>query len=87
MPTPSDSPELRTLTEEKMLKAEEAPTNPWTGKPRSERYFKLREQTEDLPAARPGVRANFLAIYHSSQVMVITGETGGGKSTKIAQHV
>ena len=67
------------------LAAEDQPTNPWNGEPRSARYFELLKRRRGLPAS--AARGDFLAKYHESQVMIVIGETGSGKTTQTPQHM
>lgn len=65
--------------------AEDDPNNPWNEKPRSPRYFSLRSQARELPAA--AIRQEFLELYQNNQVIILTGETGCGKTTQIPQYM
>jgi pre-mRNA-splicing factor ATP-dependent RNA helicase DHX15/PRP43 len=51
----------------------------------SDRYWKLLESRRALPVSQ--IRQEFLDIYHEAQVMVISSDTGVGKSTQIPQFV
>ncbi|KAK3997056.1 putative Pre-mRNA-splicing factor ATP-dependent RNA helicase PRP43 [Cladorrhinum sp. PSN332] len=66
-------------------KAEDLDSNPWTGRPHSENYFKILETRRNLPVHKQ--RQEFLDMYHSTQILVFVGETGSGKTTQIPQYV
>ncbi|KAK4494511.1 hypothetical protein PRZ48_014809 [Zasmidium cellare] len=70
----------------KMAKiAEDGPTNAFTGKPLSDRYFGILKTRRDLPVSAQ--RQEFLDMYHKTQILVFVGETGSGKTTQIPQYV
>ncbi|KAK7723911.1 hypothetical protein SLS64_000242 [Diaporthe eres] len=48
-------------------------------------YFKIRESARALPTAAS--RGAFLDLYYEKQVMIVTGDTGSGKTTQIPQYV
>ena len=66
-------------------KAEDGPANFFTGRSLSKQYFRILEKRRDLPVQTQ--REEFLAMYHSSQILVFVGETGSGKTTQIPQFV
>ncbi len=66
-------------------KAEEGPTNPFTGRPLSTRYFDILRKRRDLPVHTE--REQFLRLFHATQILVFVGETGSGKTTQIPQFV
>jgi pre-mRNA-splicing factor ATP-dependent RNA helicase DHX15/PRP43 len=59
--------------------------NPFTNAPFSDRYRKILEQRRNLPVTK--LRQQFLDLLHSSQVVVLVGETGSGKTTQIPQYL
>ncbi|GAB7361698.1 hypothetical protein MBLNU230_g1745t1 [Neophaeotheca triangularis] len=65
--------------------AEDGPSNPFNGKPLSQRYFSILKGRRDLPVHAQ--RQEFLDLYHKSQILVFVGETGSGKTTQIPQFV
>lgn len=67
------------------IAAEDDPTNPWNEKPRSPRYFSLLSQARELPAA--AIRQESLRLYQNNQVIILTGETGCGKTTQIPKYM
>lgn len=77
----------RKTTAAEAIAAEDHPTNPWpvTPRPRTSEYFSIREKARQLPAA--AMRQSFLDLYQSSQVIILTGDTGSGKTTQIPQFV
>ncbi|KAI9803431.1 MAG: DEAH-box ATP-dependent RNA helicase prp43 [Piccolia ochrophora] len=66
-------------------KAEDGPENPFTGQPLSKQYFNILKTRRDLPVHKQ--RAEFLQMYHKSQILVFVGETGSGKTTQVPQFV
>ncbi|KAL2160298.1 hypothetical protein VTH06DRAFT_1471 [Thermothelomyces fergusii] len=83
--SPLDDFELRNTTALQAEKAEDSDVNPWTGRPHSERYFKILKTRRDLPVHKQ--RQEFLDMFHSTQILVFVGETGSGKTTQIPQYV
>lgn len=69
------------------IKAEDHPTNPWTVAPltRSYNYFRIRATARDLPVAAK--RQEFLDLFQTSQVIILTSDTGSGKTTQIPQYM
>ncbi|KFA73879.1 hypothetical protein S40288_00874 [Stachybotrys chartarum IBT 40288] len=55
------------------------------GEHHSAAYFKLLDQRRQLPASKR--RQDFLNEYQRSQVVLVSGETGSGKTTQIPQFV
>ncbi|KAI1037922.1 hypothetical protein LB505_001459 [Fusarium chuoi] len=51
----------------------------------SRRYFELLTIRRRLPASAK--RQEFLDLYHQHQVIVVSGETGSGKTTQIPQFI
>ncbi|CAH0058527.1 unnamed protein product [Clonostachys solani] len=51
----------------------------------SSRYFQLLKSRRKLPVSLR--RQEFLDIYHDSQVILVSGETGSGKTTQIPQFI
>ncbi|CAI6087868.1 unnamed protein product [Clonostachys chloroleuca] len=51
----------------------------------SSRYFQLLESRRRLPVSLR--RQEFLDVYHNSQIILVSGETGSGKTTQIPQFV
>lgn len=77
--------ERRATTAQDAERAEDGEFNPWTGNPHSERYFRILKTRRDLPVHKQ--RAEFLEMYHKTQILVFVGETGSGKTTQIPQYV
>lgn len=75
----------RETTAEQAERAEDGEYNPWTGQPHSQRYFGILKTRRDLPVHKQ--RAEFLEMYHNTQILVFVGETGSGKTTQIPQYV
>jgi pre-mRNA-splicing factor ATP-dependent RNA helicase DHX15/PRP43 len=62
---------------------EKIKTNSFTGKPFSSRYFQILDQRKTLPVYAQ--RDEFIQKMRESQVMILVGETGSGKTTQIPQ--
>jgi pre-mRNA-splicing factor ATP-dependent RNA helicase DHX15/PRP43 len=77
--------ERRATTAQDAEKAEDGEYNPWTSNPHSEKYFRILKTRRDLPVQKQ--RAEFLEMYHKTQILVFVGETGSGKTTQIPQYV
>ncbi|PTB75859.1 P-loop containing nucleoside triphosphate hydrolase protein [Trichoderma longibrachiatum ATCC 18648] len=75
----------RETTAQQAAKAEDSDTNPFTGRPHSQKYFQILQTRRDLPVHKQ--RQEFLDKYHSTQILVFVGETGSGKTTQIPQYV
>ena len=59
--------------------------NPFTGENFTTKYFDILKVRHDLPIHQQ--RAEFLEMFHSTQILVLVGETGSGKSTQLPQFV
>lgn len=75
----------RQTTAEQASVLEDGQLNPWTQRPHSDKYFKILKQRRGLPVCQQ--RAEFLKMFHSTQILVFVGETGSGKTTQIPQYV
>ncbi|KAI1851198.1 hypothetical protein JX266_003273 [Neoarthrinium moseri] len=72
-------------TVQQVTALENGQTNPLTEKPYSEHYRKLLEQRRKLPVHFK--RGEFLEMYHKYQVIILSSDTGFGKTTQIPQFV
>ncbi|KAH8886333.1 P-loop containing nucleoside triphosphate hydrolase protein [Thozetella sp. PMI_491] len=72
-------------TAEQASKIEDGKTNPFSGRPHSAKYFEILETRRKLPVS--GQRQSFLNVYHGAQVVVLSSDTGSGKTTQIPQFV
>lgn len=59
--------------------------NPFTGDKFSQKYFDILKVRHELPIHQQ--RKEFLDMFHSTQIMVLVGETGSGKTTQVPQMV
>ncbi|WCJ22352.1 RNA helicase family protein [Euphorbia peplus] len=59
--------------------------NRWNGRPYSQRYYDILEKRKTLPVWQQ--KDEFLKVLSASQVVVLVGETGSGKTTQIPQFV
>lgn len=75
----------RATTAKQAAAAEDLASNPFTGRPHTQKYFQILQGRRDLPVHKQ--RQEFLDKYHSSQILVFVGETGSGKTTQIPQYV
>lgn len=83
--TPFAEFERRHTTAAQAAALESADLNPFTGAGFSSKYTTILKQRRNLPVHAQ--REEFLAAYHSSQIMVFVGETGSGKTTQVPQFV
>lgn len=60
-------------------------TNPWTNRPYSKRYHEILEVRKTLPVNDS--RDLLLRTVKESQVVVLEGETGSGKTTQVPQFL
>lgn len=65
--------------------AEDADSNPFNDRPFSSTYFSILKTRRNLPVHAQ--RDEFLKLYQQSQILVLVGETGSGKTTQIPQYV
>ncbi|KAF4584405.1 putative pre-mRNA-splicing factor ATP-dependent RNA helicase prp43 [Ophiocordyceps camponoti-floridani] len=72
-------------TARQATKAEDGANNPFTGRQHTQQYFRILETRRNLPVHKQ--RQEFLDKYHSTQILVLIGETGSGKTTQIPQYV
>lgn len=72
-------------TSEYAANLENGKKNPFTGGNFSQKYFDILKVRQDLPIHQQ--RADFLKTFQSSQIMVLVGETGSGKTTQVPQFV
>ncbi|QPG72867.1 DEAH-box ATP-dependent RNA helicase prp43 [Brettanomyces nanus] len=66
-------------------KFEDGKINPFTGREFSDKYVSILKTRRNLPVHQQ--RKEFLKMFQSSQIMVLVGETGSGKTTQIPQFV
>ncbi|QOU21203.1 DEAH-box ATP-dependent RNA helicase prp43 [Brettanomyces bruxellensis] len=72
-------------TSEDARQLEEGGVNPFNGRNFSNSYVKILKVRRDLPVHQQ--RDDFLKMFHSSQILVLVGETGSGKTTQVPQFV
>ncbi|KAF4966053.1 hypothetical protein FSARC_6253 [Fusarium sarcochroum] len=81
-----DKLQYRSTTASEAVQLEDSMTHPFcSGQHHSERYFELLKLRRMLPMSSK--RQEFLYLYHQNQVLVVSGETGSGKSTQIPQFI
>mmetsp|Transcript_3204 Transcript_3204/g.2872 ORF Transcript_3204/g.2872 Transcript_3204/m.2872 type:complete len:110 (+) Transcript_3204:3-332(+) len=59
--------------------------SPLTGSPYSKQYYDILEKRQQLPCWREKV--DFLKLVKKSQVTLLVGETGSGKTTQMPQFL
>ncbi|KAI9846552.1 MAG: DEAH-box ATP-dependent RNA helicase prp43 [Thelocarpon superellum] len=64
---------------------EDGPSNPFNGQSLSKQYFNILHTRRNLPVHQQ--REEFLQMYQKTQILVLVGETGSGKTTQIPQFV
>ncbi|KAF5619516.1 ATP-binding protein PRP16 [Fusarium sp. NRRL 52700] len=77
---------FRDSTAEDAIRLEDGEAHPLRANDlHTRRYFQLLNIRRRLPASEK--RQEFLDLYHQHQVIVVSGETGSGKTTQIPQFV
>lgn len=69
----------------KPLAAASSSISPYTGRAYSDRYYDILEKRKQLPVWAQ--KDDFLRMLSNSQVVVLVGETGSGKTTQIPQCI
>ncbi|KPM43385.1 hypothetical protein AK830_g3198 [Neonectria ditissima] len=72
-------------TAEEAMALEDGEAHPLRAGLHSAKYFEILKARRQLPVSER--RQDFLNVYHSNQVTVLSGDTGSGKSTQIPQFV
>ncbi|KAF5658118.1 ATP-binding protein PRP16 [Fusarium circinatum] len=81
-----DHKSFRDSTAEDAFRLEDSEVHPLRANDlHSRRYFELLNIRRRLPASAK--RQEFLDLYHQHQVIVVSGETGSGKTTQIPQFI
>ena len=60
-------------------------TNPYTGRPYSQKYNSILEKRKTLPIYEH--KQEFMDAVNNNQIVILVGETGSGKTTQIPQFV
>ena len=61
----------------------EDPTNVYTGRPHSSRYFEILKKRQKLPVWEQ--KREFQRLMQANSTLILVGETGSGKTTQIPQ--
>ena len=61
--------------------------NPITLEPFSENYFKLQERVREYPASQPDVKQSLFNLLDQTNIILLTGDTGSGKTTQVPKHL
>ncbi|KIL89465.1 hypothetical protein FAVG1_07045 [Fusarium avenaceum] len=78
--------QYRNTTAEEAIRLENGEAHPLRdNQVHSGKYFELLKIRRQLPVSSK--RQEFLDVYHQNQVIVLSGETGSGKTTQIPQFV
>ncbi|KAF5023363.1 hypothetical protein F66182_4566 [Fusarium sp. NRRL 66182] len=76
----------RNTTADEAIRLEDAVVHPFReGHCHSKKYFELLRLRRRLPVSSK--RQEFLDLYHQHQVIVVSAETGSGKTTQIPQFI
>lgn len=62
-------------------------TNPITDKPYSKKYWQIQEKIKNYPANQPDKVKELWDLLDHHDIILLTGETGSGKSTMVPKHV
>ncbi|KAF5595243.1 ATP-binding protein PRP16 [Fusarium pseudocircinatum] len=81
-----DHRSFRDSTAEEAIRLEDGEAHPLRANDlHTRRYFELLTIRRRLPASQK--RQEFLDLYHQHQVIIVSGETGSGKTTQIPQFI
>lgn len=61
--------------------------NPITLEPFSRRYYELQEKVREYPASQPDVKRDLFKLLDETNIILLTGETGSGKTTQVPKLV
>lgn len=59
--------------------------NPYNGAPFTARYYEILEKRKTLPVWEQ--REEFHKMFNSTQIMILQGETGSGKTTQVRNRL
>lgn len=62
-------------------------TNPLTGVAYSTRYYEIKKDIDKIPASNPDVKKELGKLLDSKDIILLTGETGSGKSVRVPSLV
>ena len=62
-------------------------TNPLTGVSYSTKYYEIKKDLDKIPASNPDVKKELGKLLDSQDVILLTGETGSGKSVRVPSLV
>jgi pre-mRNA-splicing factor ATP-dependent RNA helicase DHX15/PRP43 len=71
----------------RFLLRKESSINPLTEKPFGDNYLFLKERVDSLPANDPALKKKLFDLLDKHQLIVLSGETGSGKSTQTGKHL
>jgi len=60
-------------------------TNPYTGRPYSQKYYSILEKRKTLPVYEH--KQEFMDQVNNNQIVILVGETGAGKTTQVPQFI
>lgn len=61
--------------------------NPITFKKYSDNYYKIYEKVKELPAGQDKVKQDIFNLLNDTNILLITGDTGSGKTTQVPKIV
>ncbi len=60
-------------------------SNPYTGRPYSQKYYDILEKRKTLPIWE--YKEKLIELLTTTQVVILVGETGSGKTTQVPQFI
>lgn len=67
--------------------ADTGSTNPLTNIPYSSQYYDIKKAIDKIPASNPDVKKELGKLLDTNDVILLTGETGSGKSVRVPSLV
>ena len=71
----------------RFLLRKESNINPLNEKPFSDNYLFLKDRIDSLPANDPALKKKLFELLDKHQLIILSGETGSGKSTQTGKHL
>jgi pre-mRNA-splicing factor ATP-dependent RNA helicase DHX15/PRP43 len=71
----------------RFLLRKESNVNPLNEKPFSDNYLILKQRVDSLPANDPSLKKKLFELLDKHQLIILSGETGSGKSTQTGKHL
>ncbi len=67
------------------LSLKESTSNPYTGRPYSQKYYDILEKRKTLPIWE--YKDKLIELLTNNQIVIVVGETGSGKTTQVPQFI